>query len=94
MEDINVHIVFQALTRPAMILGVTVDYFMLLLITVLILFMQSKQPATLLLWVPLHVIGWVICKVDPFIFNVLLKKLDFIVVPNKKIWGCKTYAPF
>ncbi len=93
MENIRINIVFQALTRPPMMLGVTVDYFMIMLIALLILFMQFSQPAVLLLWLPLHMVGWVLCKIDPFIFNVLFKKIDFIATPNKKLWGCKSYAP-
>lgn len=93
--SIDVHPVFLAMGRPPMILGVTVDYLGLNSILSLVLFMLLHKPfIAIFLGLSLHITGWIVCLIDPYIFNVLSKKLDFLTNPNQSQWGVKSYAPY
>lgn len=86
--------IFTGLTRPPMMLGVTVDYLFLSFLSSYGLFMLTSNPIFLIVYIPMHVFGWIVCKIDHNFFRVLLKKMECPDVRNKKIWGCQTYEPF
>ena len=92
--DLQVSTVFTGLTRPAMVMGVTLDYMSLCFIFVLCAFILFNSFFYLALYLPLHVFGWIGCKIDHNIFRILIKKLEFVNTPNSKIWGCRSYEPF
>lgn len=94
MEAIQVNPVFLALMRPPMFMGVVIDYFLLVLMSVLIAFMVTKAFSVFLLLFPLHLAGWVICKIDPCFFNVFFKSLDFKTSSLKQVLGVQSYAPW
>lgn len=93
-EKLIISTVFVGLTRPPMIMGVTLDYLSVVMMVILSVTILANNPLCLFLYLPLHVVGWILCKLDPNIFQILFKKADCNHVPNKKIWGCHSYEPF
>lgn len=93
-ENLHKSPLYVGLTRPAMKLGVTLDYLAVTAITTLCLVILSNSLWWGILYVPLHIFGWAVCWFDPFAFTVLAKRLRFNYMPNKKIWGCFCYAPY
>ena len=86
--------VFTGLTRPPMIFGITLDYLCWCLMTSLGLFILGDSVGYFITYVPLHLVGWMACKMDPHIFRIFLKSLACTYCPNQKLWGCKAYEPF
>lgn len=93
-EEINVHPIFAGMTRPPMFLGITVDYLMATALITIMLFMMTNSAKCLIMYIPLHIIGWIGCKFDPNFFRVFLKKSHCLPVANKSLWGSQSYEPF
>lgn len=93
-EELWVSPIFTALTKPAMILGVTLDYLSICFLVALCLFILADNPLFLAAYLPLHFMGWILCKIDPNIFRILIKRAECAYSPNKKFWGCHSYEPF
>lgn len=93
-EALAVNPVFVGLTRPPMLLGVTVDYLGISIMIVLCGFILFSSPFYLLIYLPLHVVGVIACAIDHNIFRLLFKKLECLNVPNKRLWGCQSYEPY
>ncbi len=85
---------FVGLTRPAMLLGVTLDYLGIAIMLVLCGFILFSSPVCLLFYLPLHVFGVIALAIDHNIFKLLLKRMQCLNVPNKKHWGCQSYEPY
>lgn len=85
---------FNGLTRPPMIMGVTMDYLSLCALCALCIFILANSPVYLIIYFPLHLLGWIACKIDHNIFRILLKCADCAYAPNKNIWGCHSYEAF
>ncbi len=88
------HPLFVALTRPPMLFGVTLDYLACIVITVLCHFLLLNQLVVLLFYIPLHVLGYIACRVDCHIFRLLAKHLYCRRFAQGKCWGSQTYEPF
>lgn len=86
--------IFKGLTRSATLLGVDYHYVIFSGISVFLLFINLHQPLVLLCIVPLHLLGWILCQMDPQIFLILKTKAQIGMVPNKTYWGCQTYGGF
>lgn len=93
-DELHINPVFVGLTRPPMVLGVTMDYFGISVMSALIGFILFSSPLYLMLFLPLHVIGVIACAIDHNLFRILFKKLDCLNVPNKHLWGCQSYEPY
>jgi type IV secretion system protein VirB3 len=93
MNTLNISTIFAGLTRPPMIMGVTVDYLSVCFMLSVIFFILSNSFEYLLVYIPLHCLGWLACKLDHHIFRLFSKKLQCQNVPNKRLWGCQTYEP-
>jgi|SaaInlV_130m_DNA_3_1039695.scaffolds.fasta_scaffold72898_2 type IV secretion system protein VirB3 len=93
-EEINSHPVYVAMTRPPMFFGVTLSYLAIAIGLTLIIFMPTHSLKFALVYIPLHIFGWIGCKFDVNFFNVLSKKMICSSVANKNIWGCQSYEPF
>jgi len=92
-ESIDVHPIFTGMTRPPMFLGITLDYLMITVLLTIIGFMMTNSAKFLVLYVPLHCIGWIGCKWDPNFFRVVMKKTLCANVRNRSFWGCQSYEP-
>ena len=93
-EAIVIHPVYVAMTRPPMFLGVTLSYLAFAVLLSLLIFMPTHSLKYALVYIPLHLFGWIGCKLDANFFNVLSKKTVCSSVANRKIWGCQSYEPF
>lgn len=93
-EEINVHPIFAGMTRPPMFLGITIDYLMMTMLLTVVCFMMSNSAKFLIMYIPLHIIGWIGCKFDPNFFRVAIKKIICPNVANKNLWGSQSYEPF
>lgn len=94
-ESIAVHPLFVGLTRPSMYVGVTLHFFMINGFMCLVLFvacMRMVLPLTLFLL--LHVIGFLCCKVDCHLFHILWGKLTYLNNKNHAFWQCQSYDPY
>lgn len=85
---------FKALTKPAMILGVLYDYFYLSGLLSLLVFIFSGNLLAWLVFLPLHLAGMVLCRIDPHIFNLLSVRASIGINHNKHIWGHQSYEGF
>lgn len=85
---------FLALTRPSMIMGVTMDAFFINIIVAFCIFILSKNVFFLLIWVPLHVICLLLCRMDKHIFSLLLGSVRLKKAANKKLWKGVSYEPY
>ena len=93
-ERLDISPVFNALTRPAMMMGVTLEYCAASFIFSMCLFIFLGSLPWIGIYFPLHMAGWIGCRFDYNIFNVLFKKMECLGVKNKKLWGCVSYEPF
>ncbi len=91
--DLIVAPLFVALTRPPMFMGVTLEYFAIAGMVAMGLFIGLGNPLYLMAYLPLHVLGWLVCHYDPNGFRVLLTSLECLPVPNRRYWGCQSYDP-
>ena len=85
---------FVAVTRPAMKWGVTLDGIIIAAGLVAILMIATKNPLTLLLYLPLHAVMYGLCLRDPRSFRLL--KLWFNTKAKSLGWrhfGCATACP-
>ena len=93
-QEISLHPIFAGMTRPPMFLGITIDYLMSTALFVVMLFMLFNSATFLILYIPLHILGWIGCKLDPNFFKVFIKKPNKFGMTNKSIWGAISYEPF
>lgn len=92
--ELTINSLFVGLTRPPMIFGITMDFFIMSILIIWCGLLLSSSPLCLLVYIPLHIIGVIACAVDHNIFQLFFKKLECWNVPNKGIWGCQSYEPY
>ena len=92
MSEVQAHPLFTGLTRPAMIFGVTVDYLSFSAMVAMCAFIMTSSVFAALIFIPLHVVGWIGCQFDHHIVRLLSTALTCRPVPNKRLWGCQSYA--
>lgn len=93
-EALDLSVVFQALSKPATLMGVHYDYFFISGLLVMLVFIYSDNVLAFLLLAPLHLVGWVLCKIDPHIFRLLSVRATVGSVKNKGLWQCQSYEAF
>ena len=85
-----------ALTRPAMILGVTYSAFILNAICVMEVFISTRNLLYLLLFVPIHLVCFTICQTDPRAFDLLFlwtqTKANGLIFGNGRFWKASSYS--
>ena len=85
---------FVALTRPQMLLGVTYGFAIGNAVVTTELFLIFKSVWVLLAALVLHGIGWVACLKDPREFDLWLTKAQRCPrVRNYRYWRCNSYRP-
>ena len=97
MEEYNqaiINPIYSALTRPATILGVNIEFFAINISMALCMFIICSSIVWLLVAIPLHAVAWILYKLDPYIITIINKKIECLPVANKKLWGCNSYAPY
>lgn len=93
------HQCFVALTRPAMMKGVTLHFLVYAVIVNLgVIFVFSKLGAPWLLYLfpaPMSfVFGRMACHRDPRFFELICGNARFSGFQNKAIWHCVSYEPY
>ena len=96
MEDevLFISTIFKALTKPAMIFGVAYDYFFISGLFIMLVFIYSNNLLALLMFFPLHLVGWILSQLDPHIFRLLSIRANIGSIKNKMIWKCQSYDQF
>lgn len=85
--------IFNALTRPAMTLGVTFEYHIINLMVSMCAFI-GFAPLYGLIFIPLHVFGWLVSRYDIHFFTICTKCYLLPHTPNKTLWKVRAYEPF
>lgn len=93
MNSLQSSPLFNALTRPAMTLGVTFEYHIINL-TVSVCAFIGLSPLYGLIFIPLHVFGWLVCRYDIHFFTICAKCHLLPSAPNKTFWKVRAYEPF
>lgn len=82
---------FKGLTKPVTIMGVDYNYFLLNFVSIVILFINTSSFLLTLVFVPLHFLGLMLCKMDPHIFKLLSVRATIGATRNKSLWNCQSY---
>lgn len=90
-EPFELSVVFQALSKPATFLGVDYDYFFISGLVVMLVFIYSNNLLAFLIVAPLHLVGWILNKIDPHIFRLLSVRAWIGSIKNKSLWRCQSY---
>jgi len=90
-EPLVISPVFKALSKPTTLMGVDYDYFFLSGLLVMLVFIVTDNFLALLLFFPLHLLGWLLCHIDPHIFRLLSVRATIGTVKNKSLWRCQSY---
>lgn len=94
MDMLDRDVLFVALTRPQMLLGVTYGFVIGNAILTTELFLVFKSVTVLLAALVVHAIGMVLCLRDPRIFDLWMIKVRRCPrVPNYRRWRCNSYRP-
>lgn len=73
--------------------GVTFEYHMLNLIVSMCVFI-GVAPVYGLVFVPLHLFGWMVCCYDTHFFTLIAKRFVLPTIPNIRLWRARAYEPF
>ena len=92
MNTLTINPLFAALTRPAMVGGVTYEYHLLNLMMSMCLFI-ALSPLYGLFFIPVHVFGWVVCWYDMHFFSLCAKRCILPQIRNAAIWRARAYEP-
>jgi type IV secretion system protein VirB3 len=85
---------FLGLTRPTMILGVSLNFFVLNLLVSTTLFLMQNSIKSYLMSVVFHGIGYLMSSKDARFIEVFLMKMQrFNLCPNKSYYGSNSYLP-
>ena len=85
---------FLALTRPAMVWGVTYSFFVVTLLVTGLAFVWTGRFSALLLSLPLHILGYVACLRDPRRFDLWWVRLRHTLpTQTRYFWGGNSYRP-
>lgn len=93
-EFFEVDLLFAGATRPAMMFGVTFDFLIISGMSTAMIFLGAGNPIYLLSFLPMHVIGVLICANDPRNITILLSWMNVMAkCRNRMFWGSSTYIP-
>ena len=93
-EPLFISTIFKALTKKPSLMGVDYDYFFIESMITMLIFIYANNFLSLLLIVPLHLLGWILTQMDPFIFKIISIRASIGLNKNNKLWGCQAYEPF
>ena len=93
-NELKTHPLFVALTRPAMTMGVTHEYFVINGLLSLCLFLLANNLLYALIWLPVHAVGVLAHRVDNQFVRLFLCKAKFPKVKNEQFWGLTSYEPY
>ena len=91
--------VYQALTRPPMLLGVTETYLVLMMVVEVLIFVGVGGGKGLLAAAasapPIYMFGRIMCLRDPRIFEIWLIRIRWFAVARRRraVWGGTSFDP-
>ncbi len=92
-DELIESMVYKALLIPVTVMGVNYYYFMLEVVILFCVFIFSKQLIILLLILPLHTVGVLLQKIDPYFIPLIKVHALFLKsTPNRMLWGGTSYA--
>ncbi|WP_058535366.1 type IV secretion system protein VirB3 [Legionella saoudiensis] len=94
LNESDENTLFLALTRPAMKLGVTMDAFFINVIIAFCVFALAKNPFWAAVWLPLHVVCAILCRMDIQWFPIFLARKRLVKSGNERIWSGVSYEPY
>ena len=85
---------FLALTRPAMVWGVTYSFLVINLVLTGMVFVWTGSFLALLAGVPVHVVGYIACLREPRRFDLWYVRLRHALPTSTRFfWGANSYRP-
>ena len=94
-ETITRDVLFVGATRPPMIAGVTMEVYIINVMSSAIIFLAIGNPLYILIGIPIHAISYLICLDEPRRFRLLFLKLKLMSNQrNRMKWQCHSYSPF
>ncbi len=84
--------VFTGLLRQPQFLGVDYNAGVLIGMVSILAFLNVSAWG-LLIGLPLHGFAWILCRIDPHIFALLMRRARIGQIKNFRIWGVQTYEP-
>ena len=94
-ESITIDLLFKGLTRPSMKWGVTFEFLFINGFITDLCFLISRNIFLLFIFIPIHLIGVMICMKEPRAFEPFFKWLITAGrVRNRIFWKASTYDPF
>ena len=86
--------IYRSLTRPQMLAGVTMNYFIINMTVSTIAFLVLDSFWFIPVPIIMHIIGYFACLREPRVFDLWITKVSKCPrVPNYRRWGCNSYAP-
>ncbi|SDR63315.1 type IV secretion system protein VirB3 [Rhizobiales bacterium GAS113] len=95
-EDVPVALdpIVRGLTRPAMMWGVPYVIFVLEMLAVVMVFINTKRLLVFLVWPVLHAVAYWMTVKDPFFIDIVITRNRFCSrTANRAIWGGDSYSP-
>lgn len=84
---------FVGLTRPTLILGVSIVYSMLNMMICTVWFIQTANVYVVPLAVGIHMFGYIMCFKEPLFMELYMKKAGKCnQCPNKSYYGANSYG--
>lgn len=84
---------FVGLTRPTLILGVSILYSMLNMMICTVWFIQTANVYVVPLAVSIHLFGYIMCFKEPLFMELYMNKLGKCnQCPNKSYYGANSYG--
>ncbi len=88
--------IYGALVRPALYMGISIEYYPIALMVVCIFYIGFNPIYGLISCLPVYLFGYFVCKYDPDGFRVLIAYVQVLLDEGriKKVAGAITYDPF
>ncbi len=85
---------FLALTRPAMVWGVTYNYVIINMVVTGMVFVWTGSFLALAAGIPVHGVGYIACLREPRRFDLWFVRLRLCLpAPTRFFWGGNSYRP-
>lgn len=82
------------LTRPRMMWGIPIELFVGELMIVVMVFLNTKNLAAFLLFLPFHATAYMMTVYDPHMMNVMRVRLSKCpLTKNRHFWGGNSFQP-
>lgn len=81
------------LTRPTMVGGFSLTALVMSFFAPVLIALMVRSPWMLCLIPPCLLVSYLVCLEDVYLFEIAFASVNLRACPNKKYWGCRSYAP-